>query len=132
MLTSVDPNIKVLVVDDVSTMRRIVTRALHEIGFAHVEEAETGQEAVAKLKADRFGLVVSDWNMPAMSGLDVLRTIRADPEMKSLPVLIVASPAQRDRLAEALEAGASTCLVKPFTTEALQDKISDILQAVGG
>jgi two-component system chemotaxis response regulator CheY len=133
MLTSVAPNMKVLVVDDISTMRRIVTRALHELGFAHAEEAENGQEALAKLKADHFGLVVCDWNMPEMGGLDFVRAIRADAESKSLPVLMVASPAQKDRLGEVLEAGASSCLVKPFTPEALQEKISDLLQTgVGG
>jgi two-component system chemotaxis response regulator CheY len=119
---------KVMVVDDISTMRRIVRNALNEVGLTLVEEAENGQEALAKMKMDHFGLVVSDWNMPVMSGLDLLRAIRADAELKSIPVLMVASPAQKEHLMEAVRAGANTCVMKPFTPEALQEKINSLFE----
>ena len=84
-----DPNMKILVVDDMSTMRRIVKNILKQLGFNNLEEAENGQEALTKLKADTYGFVVSDWNMPIMMGIDMLRAIRADEKLKKIPVLMV-------------------------------------------
>ena len=123
-----DPSVKIMVVDDMSTMRRIVKNLLKQLGFANVEEAENGQEALIKLKADKFGFVVSDWNMPVMSGIQLLRAIRADEALKSIPVLMVTAEAQKENIIEAVQAGVSNYVVKPFTAEALQEKINKIFK----
>jgi len=121
-----DTSIKVLVVDDMSTMRRIVKNVLKQIGYSDMEEAENGQEGLNKLKAGGFGLVVSDWNMPVMQGIDLLRAVRADPALKPLPFLMVTAEAQKDNIIEAVQAGVSNYVVKPFTAEALQEKLEKI------
>lgn len=123
-----DPNMKILVVDDMVTMRRIVKNILKQLGFADVDEAENGQEALQKLRADTFGFVVSDWNMPVMTGIDLLRAIRADDKLKAIPVLMVTAEAQQSNLVEAVQAGVSNYIVKPFTAETLQDKIAKIFK----
>lgn len=123
-----DPNMKVLVVDDMVTMRRIVKNILKQLGFANVEEAENGQEALQKLQADRYDFVVSDWNMPVMTGIDMLRAIRADEKLKTTPVLMVTAEAQQSNLVEAVQAGVSNYIVKPFTAEILQEKIAKIFK----
>lgn len=123
-----DPNMKILVVDDMATMRRIVKNILKQLGFANTEEAENGQEALQKLRADNFSLVVSDWNMPVMSGIDMLRAIRADDKLKAIPVLMVTAEAQQANLVEAVQAGVSNYIVKPFTAETMQDKLNKIFK----
>ncbi len=123
-----DPNMKILVVDDMSTMRRIIKNILKQLGFNNVEEAEHGQEALSKLKADTYGFVVSDWNMPVMAGIDLLRAIRGDERLKEIPVLMVTAEAQKDNLVEAIQAGVSNYIVKPFTAETLQDKMNKIFK----
>lgn len=123
-----DPNMKILVVDDMVTMRRIVKNILKQLGFANVEEAENGQEALQKLQADTYGFVVSDWNMPVMTGIDMLRAIRADEKLKTTPVLMVTAEAQQSNLVEAVQAGVSNYIVKPFTAETLQEKIAKIFR----
>ena len=123
-----DPNMKILVVDDMVTMRRIVKNILKQLGFANVEEAENGQEALQKLQTDRYGFVVSDWNMPVMTGIDMLRAIRADEKLKTTPVLMVTAEAQQSNLVEAVQAGVSNYIVKPFTAETLQEKIAKIFK----
>ena len=123
-----DQNMKIMVVDDMSTMRRIVKNLLKQLGFANVEEAENGQEALTKLRADRFGFVVSDWNMPVMSGIELLKAIRADETLKSIPVLMVTAEAQKENIIEAVQAGVSNYVVKPFTAEILQEKMSKIFK----
>ena len=123
-----DPNMKILVVDDMSTMRRIVKNILKQLGFNNLEEAENGQEALTKLKADTYGFVVSDWNMPVMMGIDMLRAIRADEALKKNPVLMVTAEAQKENLMEAVQAGVSNYVVKPFTAETMQDKINKIFK----
>ena len=125
---SADPNMKILVVDDMVTMRRIVKNILKQLGFANVEEAENGQEALQKLQTDRYGFVVSDWNMPVMTGIDMLRAIRADEKLKTTPVLMVTAEAQQSNLVEAVQAGVSNYIVKPFTAEILQEKIAKIFK----
>ena len=121
-----DPNMKIIVVDDMSTMRRIVKNILKQLGFNNLEEAENGQEALTKLKADTYGFVVSDWNMPVMMGIDMLRAIRADETLKKIPVLMVTAEAQKENLMEAVQAGVSNYVVKPFTAETMQEKINKI------
>lgn len=123
-----DPNIKILVVDDMSTMRRIVKNIMKQLGFANVEEAENGQDALAKLRAETFGFVISDWNMPVMTGIDLLRAIRADEKLKAIPVLMVTAEAQKENLVEAIQAGVSNYIVKPFTAEVLQEKMNKIFK----
>ena len=123
-----DPNMKILVVDDMSTMRRIVKNILKQLGFNNLEEAENGQEALTKLKADTYGFVVSAWNMPVMMGIDMLRAIRADESLKKIPVLMVTAEAQKENLMEAVQAGVSNYVVKPFTAETMQDKINKIFK----
>ncbi|MCS6287547.1 MAG: chemotaxis response regulator CheY [Nitrospira sp.] len=123
-----DPNMKILVVDDMSTMRRIVKNILKQLGFNNLEEAENGQEALTKLKADTYGFVVSDWNMPVMMGIDLLRAIRADEKLKKIPVLMVTAEAQKENLMEAVQAGVSNYVVKPFTAETMQEKINKIFK----
>ena len=123
-----DPNMKILVVDDMSTMRRIVKNIMKQIGFANVEEAENGKDAFDKLKAESFGFVISDWNMPVMTGIELLRAIRADDKLKALPVLMVTAEAQKENLVEAIQAGVSNYIVKPFTAEVLQEKMNKIFK----
>jgi len=125
-MSNLDLSMKVLVVDDMSTMRRIVKNVLKQIGYSDFAEAENGKDALDKLQAQKFDLVVSDWNMPEMSGLDLLRAIRADPELKHLPVLMVTAEAQKENIIEAVQAGVSNYVVKPFTADALQEKLNKI------
>jgi two-component system chemotaxis response regulator CheY len=121
-----DLNMKILVVDDMSTMRRIVKNILKQLGFSNMEEAENGQEALTKLRADTYGFVVSDWNMPVMPGIEMLRAIRADETLKHIPVLMVTAEAQKENLIEAIQAGVNNYVVKPFTAETMQEKINKI------
>lgn len=123
-----DPNMNILVVDDMATMRRIVKNILKQLGFANVEEAENGQEGLQKLRDGTFGFVVSDWNMPVMTGIDMLRAIRADEKLKTIPVLMVTAEAQQANLLEAIQAGVSNYIVKPFTAETMQEKLGKIFK----
>jgi two-component system chemotaxis response regulator CheY len=118
---------KILVVDDFSTMRRIVRNLLKELGFANVSEAEDGVEALNKLRSEgNFEFVVSDWNMPNMTGIELLRAIRADAALKHLPVLMVTAEAKRENIIEAAQAGASGYVVKPFTAATLDEKLKKV------
>jgi two-component system, chemotaxis family, chemotaxis protein CheY len=119
-------DLRFLVVDDFSTMRRIVRNLLKELGFIHVQEAEDGVQALVKLRADTFDFVVSDWNMPNMTGIELLRAIRADAKLKHLPVLMVTAEAKRENIIEAAQAGASGYVVKPFTAATLDEKLKKV------
>ena len=123
-----DPSkIKFLVVDDFSTMRRIVRNLLKELGFANVHEAEDGVDALNKLRSENnFEFVVSDWNMPNMTGIELLKEIRADAKLKHLPVLMVTAEAKRENIIEAAQAGASGYVVKPFTAATLDEKLKKV------
>ena len=123
-----DSNMKFLVVDDFSTMRRIVRNLLKELGFGNVEEAEDGNIALTKLRSNAYDFVVSDWNMPNMTGIDLLRSIRADATLKHLPVLMVTAEAKKENIVEAAQAGASGYVVKPFTAATLSEKLNKIFQ----
>ncbi len=122
-------NTKFLVVDDFSTMRRIVRNLLKELGFANVQEAEDGVDALNKLRGEQFDFVVSDWNMPNMTGIELLRAIRADANLKHLPVLMVTAEAKKENIIEAAQAGASGYVVKPFTAATLDEKLKKIFAA---
>ena len=126
-----DPKMKFLVVDDFSTMRRIVRNLLKELGYANVDEAEDGVMALAKLRAEQFDFVVSDWNMPNMDGLTMLQNIRADPALAKLPVLMVTAEAKKENIIAAAQAGANGYVVKPFTAATLDEKLNKISENPG-
>lgn len=123
-----DSNMKFLVVDDFSTMRRIVRNLLKELGYNNVDEAEDGVAALAKLRAGPFDFVVSDWNMPNMTGIELLQAIRADAGLKHLPVLMVTAEAKKENIIAAAQSGASGYVVKPFTSATLEEKLTKIFQ----
>ena len=122
----VNKNIKILVVDDFPTMRRIIRNLLKELEFVNVDEAEDGAVGLEKLKGGNYGLVVSDWNMPNMDGLAMLQAIRADPIMAKLPVLMVTAEAKKENIIAAAQSGANGYVVKPFTAITLEEKITKI------
>lgn len=127
-----DTNTRFLVVDDFSTMRRIVRNLLKELGFTNVDEAEDGVVALAKLRSGRFDFVVADWNMPNMDGLTMLQTIRADADLKHLPVLMVTAEAKKENIIAAAQAGANGYVVKPFTAAVLDEKLGKIFAKMEG
>ncbi|MDR1276561.1 MAG: chemotaxis response regulator CheY [Candidatus Accumulibacter sp.] len=118
-----DPNLKILVVDDFPTMRRFIRNLLKELGFSNVDEAEDGISALQKLKIKDFELVLTDWNMPNMDGLQLLQAIRADEDFGRLPVIMLTAEAKRDNIIAAAQAGASGYIVKPFTAATLDEKL---------
>lgn len=126
-----DKNMSMLVVDDFPTMRRIVRSLLKELGFTNVEEAEDGQDALNKLRTGKFEFVVSDWNMPNLDGLDMLKQIRADDNLKHLPVLMVTAEAKKENIIAAAQAGANGYVVKPFTAAILEEKLNKIFEKLG-
>lgn len=126
-----DKNMRFLVVDDFSTMRRIVRNLLKELGFSNVEEAEDGQVALHKLRNSTFEFIVSDWNMPNMTGIELLKNVRSDPTLKHLPFLMVTAEAKKENIIEAATAGASGYIVKPFTAATLDEKLGKIFQNLG-
>jgi two-component system chemotaxis response regulator CheY len=117
-----------LIVDDFSTMRRIVRNLLKEIGYGHAEEAEDGAIALAMLKSSKFDFVVSDINMPNMNGFELLKSIRAEESLKALPVLMVTAEAKKEDILLAAQSGANGYIVKPFTKATLEEKVQKILQ----
>lgn len=119
---------KILVVDDFSTMRRIVKNILQQLGFSNVEEAEDGKVALGKLRNNAFDFVISDWNMPNMMGIDLLREVRNDPNLKALPFLMVTAESQKENVIEAVQAGVSNYIVKPFTADTLETKLETIFK----
>ncbi|MCD6150977.1 MAG: chemotaxis response regulator CheY [Deltaproteobacteria bacterium] len=119
-------NMKILIVDDFSTMRRIIKNILRQLGFTNVQEADDGVTAWPKIQSEPFDLIVTDWNMPKMSGLELLKAIRSDENLKDLPVLMVTAEALKENIIEAVKAGVSNYIVKPFTAETLQEKLQKI------
>jgi two-component system chemotaxis response regulator CheY len=120
-----------LIVDDFSTMRRIIRNLLKEIGYGNADEAEDGQVALSKLKGGHFDFVVSDINMPNMNGFELLSNIRADDALKHIPVLMVTAEARKEDIVSAAQGGASGYIVKPFTKATLEEKLQKILQKIG-
>ncbi|MEX2493331.1 MAG: response regulator [Nitrospirales bacterium] len=127
-MAKLNRSLKVLVADDMMSMRNIVKRALLDIGYKDIHDAVNGEEALEKLKSGGFGLVLLDWNMPIMSGIELLRIIRADPGLQALPVLMITAEAKMDNIMEAVQTGVSDYLVKPFSSQALQEKLEKIFQ----
>ncbi|MGH8504766.1 MAG: chemotaxis response regulator CheY [Stenotrophobium sp.] len=123
-----DKNMKILIVDDFSTMRRIVKNLLHDLGYTNTSEADDGKTAWPMLQGGGFEFVVTDWNMPGMTGIDLLKNIRQDPALAKLPVLMVTAEAQRDQIIEAAKAGVNGYIIKPFTAVTLKEKLDKIFQ----
>jgi len=129
---ALDKNMKILVVDDFSTMRRIVRNLLVELGFSNplIQEADDGESAIAMLRGQPFDLVVTDWNMPNMTGIDLLRAIRAEASLKGMPVLMVTAENNRDQIIAAAQAGVNGYIVKPFTADTLKEKLTKIFERI--
>lgn len=125
-----DRNIKILVVDDFSTMRRILRNLLQELGFSDIQEADDGKNALAMLRSTKFDFVVTDWNMPVMTGIDLLKAIRADAALKTLPVLMVTAENVREQIIEAAQYGVNGYVVKPFNAATLKEKIDRIFDRI--
>lgn len=123
-----DLGMKVLVVDDFATMRRIVKNVLKQIGFTKIVEADDGSTALAVLKNDKVDLIISDWNMPKVTGLELLKAVRGDDSMKNIPFLMVTAEGQKDNIVQAVQAGVSNYVVKPFTPETIQEKIEQMFK----
>ena len=122
-------SLKVLVVDDFPTMRRIVRNLLKQLGFEHIDEAEDGAQALIRLRGGNFGLVISDWNMPNMEGIELLRNVRKEPEpLRDIPFLMVTAEAEKEKVIEAIKAGVDNYVVKPFTAEILKEKLEKIAE----
>jgi len=121
---------KILIVDDFSTMRRIIKNLLRDLGFTNTHEADDGSTALPALRAGDFDFLVTDWNMPGMSGIDLLKEVRADANLAPLPVLMVTAEAKRDQIIEAAQAGVNGYVVKPFTAQVLKEKIEKIFERV--
>ncbi len=124
-------HVKFLVVDDFSTMRRIIKNLLNDLGYPDVTEADDGQTALPLLKAGEFDFLITDWNMPGMPGLDLVKAVRADARLAKLPVLMLTAEAKRDQIIEAAQAGVNGYVIKPFTAETLKEKLDKILSAAG-
>lgn len=122
-----DKSTNVLIVDDYKTMLRIIRNLLKQLDFNNVEEATDGQEALTKLRAGNFGLVISDWNMEPMTGLDLLKEVRADARLKAMPFIMITAESKTENVVAAKQAGVSNYIVKPFNAETLRDKISKVL-----
>lgn len=123
-------DMQILVVDDFSTMRRIVKNQLRELGFSNIREADDGSTALEVLRATHIDFVVTDWNMPGIPGIDLLKTIRADEKFKTIPVLMVTAEAKREQIIEAAQSGVNGYVVKPFTAQALKEKIDRIFERI--
>lgn len=126
-----DKSIKILVVDDFATMRKVVRNLLKQVGYEDIVEAEDGVMALRALKSQKIDVVVSDWNMPNMSGLELLKAVRADAELAKTPFLMVTAEALQDNVVAAVKAGVNNYIVKPFTAEVLNEKIKKIMEGLG-
>lgn len=125
-----DKSMKVLIVDDFSTMRRIIKNLLRDLGFNNTVEADDGNTALPILKTGSIDFLITDWNMPGMQGIDLLKTVRADPELATLPVLMVTAESKREQIVEAAQAGVNGYIVKPFNATTLKEKIEKIFERI--
>lgn len=127
-MSDLDPNIRVLVVDDFATMRKIEKNILGQLGIKNIDEADDGSTALPKLQANQYDIVLLDWNMPTMTGLELLKAIRSDENLKSIPVIMVTAEALKDNIVAAAQAGVNDYIVKPFTAASLEEKIKKVLK----
>jgi len=125
-----EKQIKIMVVDDLATMRKVIRNLLKQVGYENIVEAEDGVIALKTLKSQKIDFVVSDWNMPNMTGLELLKAVRSDEDLKSTPFLMVTAEALQDNVIAAVKAGVSNYIIKPFTAETLNDKITKILEKI--
>lgn len=123
-------DMKILIVDDFSTMRRIIKNLLRDLGYNNTEEADDGSTALPILQKGNFDFLVTDWNMPGMPGIDLLKAVRADPKLANIPVLMVTAESKREQIAEAAHAGVNGYVVKPFTATTLKEKIDKIFERI--
>lgn len=121
-----DVNMNVLIVDDFATMRRIVKNILRQLGFTNISEADDGKTALQALKKGKYDLILSDWNMPGMPGIELLKAVRSDDELKNIPFLMVTAEAEKENIVEAVKLGVSNYIVKPFTAETMSEKLGKI------
>lgn len=129
--STLNKNMKVLVVDDFSTMRRIVKNLLRDLGFTNIHEADDGNTALPMLQTGHFDFVLTDWNMPGMQGIDLLKAIRSDAKLAHIPVLLITAEAKKDQIIMAAQAGVNGYIVKPFTAGILETKIDKIFERLG-
>ncbi len=127
---ALDKNMKILIVDDFSTMRRIIKNLLRDLGFNNTQEADDGNTAYPMLESGDFDFLVTDWNMPGMTGIDLLKKVRTTEKLASMPVLLVTAEQKREQIVEAAEAGVNGYIVKPFTAETLKEKIAKIFERI--
>jgi len=130
METALNKNMKILIVDDFSTMRRIIKNLLRDLGFSNTSEADDGNTALPMLKSGSFDFLVSDWNMPGMQGIDLLKAVRSDPDLSTLPVLLVTAESKKEQIIEAAQAGVNGYIVKPFNATTLKEKIEKIFERI--
>lgn len=123
-------DMKILIVDDFSTMRRIIKNLLRDLGYNNTQEADDGNTALPMLKGGSFDFLVTDWNMPGMQGIDLLKAVRADADLAALPVLMVTAEQKREQIVEAAQAGVNGYIVKPFTAQTLKEKIDKIFERI--
>lgn len=128
---TVNKNMRILVVDDFSTMRRIIKNLLSDLGYSNISEADDGSTALVALNQGNFDFVITDWNMPGTTGIELLRAIRADARLKTLPVLMVTAEAKREQIIEAAQAGVNGYVIKPFTAQTLEEKLGKIFERLG-
>jgi two-component system, chemotaxis family, chemotaxis protein CheY len=126
----VNKDMKILIVDDFSTMRRIIKNLLRDLGFTNTSEADDGTTALPILQGGKIDFLVTDWNMPGMQGIDLLKAVRADSELASMPVLMVTAESKKDQIVEAAQAGVNGYVVKPFTAQTLKEKIDKIFERI--
>ena len=124
---ALDPNLRILVVDDFATMRKIIKNILTQLGFKNIIEADDGTTALEVLKKEKVDLIISDWNMPKMNGLELLKAVRNDPNLKDIVFIMVTAEAQKDNVIEAIRQGVNQYIVKPFTPETLKEKLEKVL-----
>ena len=127
-----DPSTKILIVDDMAAMRKILKTLLSQLGYKNVDEAEDGKQALEKLRKnpDYYDLLITDWNMPNMTGIELVQEVRKDPQLKHIPILMVTSEAKKENVLMAIKACVNNYIVKPFTAETLKDKIEKIFSAL--
>lgn len=128
----IDKNMRILIVDDFATMRKVIKNLLRQSGYQNITEAEDGVAALKELRSQKIDFIISDWNMPNMTGIEFLRAVRADSKLSSLPFLMVTAESLKDNVVEAVKAGVSNYIVKPFTAEVLSEKIEKIIEKLGG
>ncbi len=127
-MSELDPNLHVLIIDDFATMRKIERNILSQLGIKNVDEADDGTTALPKIQQTNYDVILLDWNMPQMSGLELLKAVRSNPNTKNVPIIMVTAEALKDNIVAAAQAGVNDYVVKPFTAAVLEDKLAKVLK----